>query len=173
DIPAYVRTAEDNGLLELALLENLQREDLNAIEDAMSYRRLMDERNLTQEGVAERMNKERSTVANFLRLLKLPPDNQKTVPDGEISMAHARAIIGLDAIDQQLYAFREVKEKGLSVRQSEALVKALAEERPATPVKTKEGAKLAPAYKRIEDNMASHFSTRVKLDRKKNGRGSV
>jgi ParB family chromosome partitioning protein len=173
DIPAYVRTAEDNGLLELALLENLQREDLNAMEIAMSYRRLMDECSLTQEGVAERMNKERSTVANFLRLLKLPPDIQKAVRDGELSMGHARAIIGLDAIDQQLYAFREVKEKGLSVRQTEALVKALAEERPTAPSKTKEGAKLAPAYKRIEDNMASHFSTRVKLDRKKNGRGSV
>ena len=174
DIPAYVRTTEDNGLLELALLENLQREDLNAMEIAMSYRRLMDECNLTQEGVAERMNKERSTVANFLRLLKLPPDIQKAVRDGELSMGHARAIIGLDAVDQQLYAFREVKEKGLSVRQTEALVKALAEERPTKPADpSKAAAKLAPAYKRIEDNMASHFSTRVHLDRKKNGRGSV
>ena len=174
DIPAYVRTAEDNGLLELALLENLQREDLNAIEIAISYRRLMDECNLTQEGVAERMNKERSTVANFLRLLKLPPDIQKAVRDGELSMGHARAIIGLDAVDHQLYAFREVKEKGLSVRQTEALVKALAEERPTKKVENiKDGGKLAPAYKKIEDNMASHFSTRVKLERKKNGRGTV
>jgi ParB family chromosome partitioning protein len=174
DIPAYVRTAEDNGLLELALLENLQREDLNAIEVAISYRRLMDECNLTQEGVAERMNKERSTVANFLRLLKLPPDIQKAVRDGELSMGHARAIIGLDAVDHQLYAFREVKEKGLSVRQTEALVKALVEERPTKKGENvKNGGKLAPAYKKIEDNMASHFSTRVKLERKKNGRGTV
>jgi ParB family chromosome partitioning protein len=176
DIPAYVRSSEDNeGLLELALLENLQREDLNAMEIAISYRRLMDECNLTQEGVAERMNKERSTVTNYLRLLKLPPDIQKAVRDGELSMGHARAIIGLEQVDHQLYAYREVKEKGLSVRQTEALVKGLAEE--ATPTQgavTKKAAnKLAPAYKRIEDNMASHFSTRVKLDRKKNGRGHV
>jgi ParB family chromosome partitioning protein len=172
DIPAYVRSADDNGMLELALLENLQREDLNAIEVAMSYRRLMDECNLTQEGVAERMNKERSTVTNYLRLLKLPPDIQKAVRDGEISMGHARAIIGLDAVDQQLYAYREVKEKGLSVRQTEALVRALGEDRPDV-ARAKSADKLAPSFKRIEDNMASHFSTKVRLDRKKNGRGSV
>lgn len=172
DIPAYVRSADDNGMLELALLENLQREDLNAIEVAMSYRRLMDECSLTQEGVAERMNKERSTVTNYLRLLKLPPDIQKSVRDGEISMGHARAIIGLDAVDQQLYAFREVKEKGLSVRQTEALVRALGEDRPDV-ARAKSGEKLAPSFKKIEDNMASHFSTKVRLDRKKTGRGSV
>jgi ParB family chromosome partitioning protein len=175
DIPAYVRTADDNGLLELALLENLQREDLNAIEIALSYRRLMDECNLTQEGVAERMNKERSTVTNYLRLLKLPPDIQKAVRDGELSMGHARAIIGLEQVDLQLYAFREVKEKGLSVRQTEALVKGLSEDAGPSQgaVNKKTEAKLSPAYKRIEDSMASHFSTRVKLDRKKNGRGHV
>ncbi|MEO6832465.1 MAG: ParB/RepB/Spo0J family partition protein [Chitinophagaceae bacterium] len=172
DIPAYVRTAEDNGLLELALLENLQREDLNAIEVAMSYRRLMDECELTQEGVADRMNKDRTTVTNYLRLLKLPPDIQKSVRDGVLSMGHARAIIGLDAVDQQLYAFREVREKGLSVRQTEALVKSLSEERTNISGK-KKPLKLPPAYKRIEDNMASHFATKVKLDRKKNGRGTV
>ncbi len=178
DIPAYVRTSEDNdGLLELALLENLQREDLNAMEIAISYRRLMDECNLTQEGVSERMNKERSTVANYLRLLKLPPDIQKAVRDGELSMGHARAIIGLEQVDHQLYAFREVKDKGLSVRQTEALVKGLASDGELSQGKVIEGkkpkAKLAPAYKRIEDNMASHFSTRVHLDRKKTGRGSL
>jgi ParB family chromosome partitioning protein len=174
DIPAYVRQANDQELLELALLENLQREDLNAMEIALSYKRMMDELSHTQEQVAERMGKDRSTVTNYIRLLKLPPDIQKAVRDGELSMGHARAIIGLDAVDQQLYAFREVKEKGLSVRQTEALVKALAEERPTKPSDpAKSAAKLAPAYKRIEDNMASHFSTRVHLDRKKNGRGSV
>ncbi|MBS1644592.1 MAG: ParB/RepB/Spo0J family partition protein [Bacteroidetes bacterium] len=172
DIPAYIRTAEDNGLLELALLENLQREDLNAIEIAMSYRRLMDECNLTQEGVADRMNKDRSTVTNYLRLLKLPPDIQKSVRDGVLSMGHARAIIGLDAVDHQLYAFREVREKGLSVRQTEALVKSLTEEKVGAGAK-KKAAKLPPAYKRIEDNLTSHFATKVKLDRKKNGRGTV
>lgn len=175
DIPAYVRTADDQQMLEMALLENLQRQDLNAIEIAISYKRLMDECDLTQEGVAERMKKERSTVTNYLRILRLPPDVQKAVRDGELSMGHARAIISLDAVDQQLYAFREVKEKGLSVRQTEALVKELAaaNDRDGGKVTTAKATGLAPAYKRIEDNMASHFSTKVKLDRKKNGRGAV
>lgn len=173
DIPAYIRTADDQQMLELALLENLQRENLNAIEVALSYKRLMDECDMTQEQVADRMHKERSTVTNYLRLLKLPPDIQKAVRDGSISMGHARAIIGLELVDQQLYVFREVTEKGLSVRQTEALVKGMAHPEKAGAAAATESAKLPPAYKRIEDNMASHFSTRVKLDRKKNGKGQV
>lgn len=176
DIPAYIRTANDQEMLELALLENLQREDLNAIEISLSYKRLMDECDLTQEQVAERMKKDRSTVTNYLRLLKLPPDIQKAVRDGVLSMGHARAIIGLDLIDQQLYAFREVKEKGLSVRQVEALVKdMLAEDKQDGAAKTEKekNNQLPPAYKRIEDSMASHFSTKVKLNRKRNGKGSI
>ena len=173
DIPAYIRTANDQQLLEMALLENLQRENLNAMEIAISYRRLMDECSLTQEEVGERMKKERSTVTNYLRLLKLPPDLQKAVRDGDLSMGHARAIIGLDQIDQQLYAYREVREKGLSVRQTEQLVKDLLAEKESNTTRKADPAKLPPAYKRIEDNMASHFSTRVKLDRKKNGKGSI
>jgi len=172
DIPAYIRTADDQEMLEMALIENLQRENLNAMEIAFSYKRLMDECDLTQEQVAERMKKERSTVANYLRMVKLPPDIQKAVRDGSLSMGHARAIIGLELVDQQLYVFREVIQKGLSVRQVEQLVKDMANERnPAkssTPI-----SKLPPAYKRIEDNMASLFSTRVKLDRKKTGKGSI
>lgn len=175
DIPAYIRTADDQQLLEMALLENLQREDLNAIEVALSYKRLMDECDLTQEQVSERMKKERSTVANYLRLLKLPPDIQKAVRDGSMSMGHARAIIGLDLIDQQLYVFREVNEKGLSVRQTEQLVKNMSQaDKPASAGNnTAGGVKLPPAFKRIEDNIASHFSTKVKLDRKRNGKGSI
>lgn len=175
DIPAYVRTSSgDQELLELALLENLQRENLNAIEIALSYKMLMDECGLNQEQVAERMKKERSTVANYLRMLKLPPDIQKAVRDGQLSMGHARAIIGLDLIDQQLYVFREVQQKGLSVRQVEQLVKDMQAGQKDTEEKTKASAmKLPPAYKRIEDNMASHFSTKVKMDRKKNGKGSL
>jgi ParB family transcriptional regulator, chromosome partitioning protein len=172
DIPAYIRTADDQQMLELALLENLQRENLNAIEVALSYKRLMDECDLTQEQVSERMHKERSTVANYLRLLKLPPDIQKAVRDGALSMGHARAIIGLELVDQQLYVYREVVEKGLSVRQTEQLVKNMATDKPAA-ASTAAPVKLPPAYKRIEDNMASHFSTKVKLDRKKSGKGAV
>ena len=172
DIPAYVRTADGQGVLEMALLENLQRENLNAIEIALSYRQLMDECGLTQEQVSERMKKERSTVANYLRLLKLPPDVQRAVRDGQISMGHARAIIGLEQVEQQLYVFRETIQRGLSVRQVEQMVKDMIAERPAPAVKVAP-VKLPHAYKRIEDNMASHFSTRVKLDRKKNGKGSL
>jgi ParB family chromosome partitioning protein len=173
DIPAYVRTADGQGMLEMALLENLQRENLNAIEIALSYRQLMDECGLTQEVVAERMNKERSTVANYLRLLKLPPDVQKAVRDGALSMGHARAIIGLEHVEQQLFVFRETMERGLSVRQVEQLVKDMATEKTQANGAKPVSVKLPPAYKRIEDNMASHFSTRVKLDRKKSGKGSV
>lgn len=175
DIPAYIRTADDQQLLEMALLENLQRENLNAIEVALSYKRLMDECELTQEQVADRMKKERSTVTNYLRLLRLPPDVQKAVRDGQISMGHARAIIGLEHIDQQLYVFRETLEKGLSVRQVEQLVKNMLQGDKGGAIATNTAApvKLPPAYKRIEDNMASHFSTKVKLERKKNGKGAV
>ena len=172
DIPAYIRTADGQEMLEMALLENLQRENLNAIEIAMSYRRLMDECDLTQEQVSERMKKERSTVANYLRLLKLPPDIQKSVRDGNLSMGHARAIISLEHIDQQLYVFRETIQRGLSVRQVEQLVKDMAVEKGGKE-SGKIAVKLPPPYKRIEDNIASHLSTRVKLDRKKNGKGSI
>ncbi len=172
DIPAYVRTADDQELLEMALLENLQRENLNAIEISLSYKRLMDECSLTQEQVAERMKKERSTVTNYLRLLKLPPDIQKAVRDGQLSMGHARAIISLENVDEQLYVYRETTQKGISVRQVEQLVKNMQAERKPSEKNTTV-AKLPPAYKRIEDNMASHFGTRVKLDRKKNGKGAI
>jgi ParB family chromosome partitioning protein len=173
DIPAYVRTADGQEMLEMALLENLQRENLNAIEIAMSYRQLMDECGLTQEQVAERMKKERSTVANYLRLLKLPPDVQKAVRDGLLSMGHARAIISLEHVEQQLYVFRETMQRGLSVRQVEQMVKEMSGEKAPAAAKAAVSVKLPPAYKRIEDNMASHFSTKVKLDRKKTGKGNI
>src|SRR5665213_3476907 len=125
DVPVYVREARESKILELALLENLQREDLNAIEIALSYKRLMDELDYTQEQLAERMGKERSTVANYIRLLKLPPDIQAAVRNGIISMGHARALINVDAIDKQLFIFNEIKNKELSVRQTEDLVRKL------------------------------------------------
>src|SRR5215203_4929866 len=135
DIPAFVRQANDQALLELALLENLQREDLNAMEIALSYKRMMDELNHTQEQVAERMGKDRSTVTNYIRLLRLPPDIQIAVRNGEISMGHARALINVDAIDKQLYIFDEIKTKGLSVRQTENLVRNLYKEKEAKKTK--------------------------------------
>src|SRR5204863_3716365 len=125
DVPVYIRETKNSKTLELALLENLQREDLNAIEIALSYKQLMDELDYTQEHLAERMGKERSTVTNYIRLLKLPPDIQVAVRNGELSMGHARALINIDTIDKQLYLFHEIKNKQLSVRQTEELVRKL------------------------------------------------
>lgn len=171
DIPAYVRQTNDAQLLELALLENLQREDLNAMEISLSFKRMMEELDYTQEQVAERMGKDRSTVANFIRLLKLPPDIQLAVRNGDVSMGHARALINVDTIDKQLYIFKEIKEKGLSVRQTEALVRNLYKQ--GGTVKKSSKSQLPPAFQRIEDKLASHFSTRVKLRHSRNGSGQI
>ncbi len=171
DIPAYVRQANDVQLLELALLENLQREDLNAMEVSLSYKRMMEELDYTQEQVAERMGKDRSTVANFIRLLKLPPDIQLAVRSGELSMGHARALINVDTIDKQLFIYKEIKEKGLSVRQTEALVRNLYKQ--GGGVKKSSKSQLPPAFQRIEDKLASHFSTQVKLRHSRNGSGQI
>ena len=171
DVPAYIRQANDHELLELALLENLQREDLNAMEIALSYKRMMEELNHTQEEVAERMGKERSTVANYIRLLKLPPDIQVAVRKGDISMGHARALVNVDTVDKQLFIFNEVRGKNLSVRQTEELVRKLYKSN--SPVKDSVKPSLPPAYKKIEDNLASHLSTKVKLNHNKKGYGSI
>ncbi|MEN9548131.1 MAG: hypothetical protein RIR12_722 [Bacteroidota bacterium] len=171
EIPAYIRQANDAELLELALLENLQREDLNAVEVALSYKRMMEELDYTQEQVAERMGKDRSTVANFIRLLKLPPDIQLAVRTGKLSMGHARALINVDTIDQQLFIYKEIKSKELSVRQTEALVRTLYKDSGTVKKTSKNG--LPPAYQRIEDKLASHFSSRVKLKHSRNGSGQI
>jgi len=162
----------DQQLLELALLENLQREDLNAIEVALSYKRSMEELNYTQAQVAERMGKERSTVTNYIRLLKLPPDIQLAVRSGNLSMGHARALVNIDTIDKQLYVYKEIKDKELSVRATEELVRKLYKaDAPAVSSSSKPS--LPPAYKKIEDNLASHFGTKVKLAHSKQGNGSI
>jgi ParB family chromosome partitioning protein len=171
DIPAYVRQANDQQLLELALLENLQREDLNAMEISLSYKRMMDELELTQEQVAENMGKDRSTVTNYIRLLKLPPDIQVAVRNGELSMGHARALVNVDTVDRQLYIFNEIKNKGLSVRQTEALVRNLYKQ--GTGVKKTAKSSMPQGFQKIEDNLASHFGTRVKLKSSRNGSGQI
>jgi len=172
DVPVYIRETKDSKILELALLENLQREDLNAIEIALSYRQLMEELDYTQDQLAERMGKERSTVTNYIRLLKLPPDIQAAVRNGKITMGHARALINVDVVDKQLYIFNEIKDKELSVRQTEELVRKL-----YTPGKTAVNnsvkTTLPPSLKKIEDNLASHFSTKVKMTHNKKGTGSI
>lgn len=171
DVPVYVRDTSESQILELALLENLQREDLNAIEIAISYKRLMDDLDYTQEQVAERMGKERTTVTNYIRLLKLPPDIQVAVRNGTISMGHARALINVDQVDKQLFIFSEIKNKALSVRQTEDLVRKIYTG--SGSVKNTVKPSLPAAYKKIEDNLASSFSTKVKLSHSKKGTGSI
>ena len=170
EVPVYIRDLKEDNILELALLENLQRENLNAIEIALSYKRLMDDLDYTQEQLAERMGKDRSTVTNYVRLLKLPPDIQVAVRNSQISMGHARAIINVDVVDKQLFIYGEIKKKGLSVRQTEELVRKLYTGNGATSnTKTT----TTNPYKKIEDTIASQYNTKVKLTHHKKGYGSV
>ena len=172
DVPVYIRETKGSNILELSLLENLQRENLNAIEIALTYKRLVDELEYTQEQLAERMGKERSTVTNYLRLLKLPPDIQVAVRNGELTMGHARALVNVDDVDKQLFVFKQVKEKALSVRQTEELVRKLySGEKPAG--KKTSTSSLPPAFKKIEDNLASNFGTKVRMSHSKAGNGSI
>ncbi|MEI8097507.1 MAG: ParB/RepB/Spo0J family partition protein [Sediminibacterium sp.] len=173
DVPVYIRQANDQQLLELALLENLQRENLNAVEVALSYKRMMEELNYTQEQVAERMGKERSTVTNYIRLLKLPPDIQLAVRNGSLTMGHARALVNIDTIDRQLFVFKEIKAKDLNVRQTEELVRKMYTASKSGSSKNPSKSELPPAYKRIEDQLSSHFGAKVKMTHNKNGQGSI
>lgn len=171
DIPAYIRQANDAELLELAVLENLQREDLNAIEIGLSYKRIMDELDYTQEKVAERMGKERTTITNYIRLLKLPPDIQVAVRTGNLSMGHARCLINIDTVDKQLQVYKEIKTKALNVRQTEELVRTIYNE--SKHVKTAPKTALSTSYQKIEDTLATHFSTKVKIKHSNKGTGSI
>lgn len=173
DIPAYVRTANDQQMLEMALIENIQRENLNAIEVALSFQRMIEECNLKQEELGDRVSKNRSTVTNYLRLLKLPPAIQAGIRDGQISMGHARALINVGEIDKQLFVFQEIIEKGLSVRMTEILVRNIQEQ--SKPKKNQNvGKQLDFQYQKIEDDLASRFSTRVRLNLKNSrGKGAI
>ena len=166
-LPAYVRTANDQQMLEMALIENIQCENLNPIEVSLSYQRLITECNLKQEELGERVGKNRTTITNYLRLLKLPPDIQIAVRDNRISMGHARAIINIDNPDSQLYIFKKIIAEDLSVRAVESLAREVSE-----GAKVKEETKTASAPKEIhqlQSKLSSHFGTKVtvKSDGKK------
>lgn len=171
EVPAFVRTANDQEMLEMALIENTHREDLNAIEVAINYKRLIDECNLRQEDLAERVGKDRTTVTNYLRLLKLPPDIQSAIKNKSISMAHARALISIENPLVQLHIFQETVKKGLSVRQVEQMVReSSTQSKPVSKSSIQASStKLSFAYKQIQDKLTSHLSTRVLL---KPGRGN-
>jgi ParB family chromosome partitioning protein len=170
-IPAYVRTANDQQMLEMALIENIQRENLNAIEVALSFQRMIDECQLKQEELGDRVSKNRSTVTNYLRLLKLPPAIQSSIRDGRISMGHARALINIEDPAKQLFIHQHIIKDGLSVRK----VEELARETHRAPAKKEGAAPEAKSYslQKIEDDLASKFSTRVKLKVDRQGKGMI
>lgn len=174
EIPAYVRTANDQQMLEMALIENIQRENLNAIEIALSFQRMIEECNLKQEELGDRVSKNRSTVTNYLRLLKLPPVIQAAIRDGELSMGHARALINVGEVEKQLFIFKEILDKGLSVRKAEQLVREVQQAREQKKKQNKNGAAMTFQYQKIEDDLASKFATRVKLNVKTSkGKGAI
>jgi ParB family chromosome partitioning protein len=162
-IPAYIRSADDQQMLEMALIENIQRENLNAIEIALSYQRLISECNLKQEQLGERVGKNRATITNYLRLLKLPPDVQIAVRDNKLSMGHARAIINVESADQQLYIFKKTLAEDLSVRRVEELVRELGA--PKSTAANEESSNAATSASKemvqLQSKLSSHFSTRV------------
>jgi len=172
EIPAYIRTANDQQMLEMALIENIQRENLNAIEVALSFHRMIEECDLKQEELGERVSKNRSTVTNYLRLLKLPPAIQVSIRDGKISMGHARALISVVDIDKQLYIHDEIISKGLSVRKVEELVRDI-QKIPSKKGDMQKLNNMSFQYQKIEDNLASKFGSRVKLKVQSKGTGAI
>jgi len=173
-IPAYIRTANDQQMLEMALIENIQRENLNAIETALSFQRMMEECNLKQEELGERVSKNRSTVTNYLRLLKLPPAIQASLRDGGLTMGHARALITVESPSDQLYLHQLIIKDGLSVRKVEEMVRNI-QSQPARKTERNEKTDQPLTYQaqKIQDELASKFSTRVKLKLNSQGAGSI
>lgn len=171
-IPAYIREAEDEGMLEMALVENIQREDLDAIEIAFSYNRLIEECNLTQENLSTRVGKKRSTISNYLRLLKLPAVIQKSIRDRQLSMGHARALVNVADHDKMIAIFEQIVKNDLSVRKVEEMVRKLTEE---MPVEEKPAAKtnIPEAYQAMEKDLAALFSSKVGLTINNKGKGKI
>ena len=174
-IPAYVRTANDQQMLEMALIENIQRENLNAIEVALSYQRLLSECDLKQEELGDRVGKKRTTVNNYLRLLKLPPDLQAGLRDKRISMGHARAIINVEEVEKQLHIFQKIIEEDLSVRKVEELVRELIAPKAEKTKPKKQEASTHEQYElqQIQTKLSSHFGTRVNLKANDKCRGEI
>ena len=169
-IPVYIRVANDEQMLEMALIENTHREGLNAIEVALSYQRLIEECNITQEELGEKVGKDRSTVTNFLRLLKLPPEVQVALRDGFISMGQARAIINIEDKTKQLIILKEIIDKDLSVRQVEELVRSF---NPKNAKAKKQKSVLPEAFIYKVDTLSKALDAKIKVDRNSKGKGSL
>lgn len=168
-LPAYIREADDENLHAMALVENIQRQDLNAIEIALGMQRLIDECGLTQEAMADKVGKKRSTVSNYMRLLNLPDEVQLALKEGLITMGHAKAIAGIDA-ERQLWALSRCVKKGLSVRQTEELARKLAET-PSTKESIEE--EYPESYSRLVEQMEPYFSENISIKRSKSGGGKI
>ena len=168
-VPAYVRTASDSEVTEMALIENIQREDLNAIEIALAFKKLIDAYSMTQEKLSERLGKKRSTIANHLRLLKLPAEIQLGLRDRKLDMGHARALLAVTDAKQQLRLYNLILKEGLSVRKVEELAKKLQE--PVEPKKETKGSDTKA--QKIEKELSGWFPVPVKVSRRNDGKGSI
>ena len=173
EIPAFIRIANDQEMLEMALVENIQRQDLDAIEVAFSFQKLIEECKLTQEKLSERVGKKRSTVANYLRLLKLPAEIQLSIRTKEISMGHARAIVNVEDEKKQLTIARRIIKEGLSVRQVEELVKDRKEEEYSKMNKLNSLSELSFSQQKIKEDLSGILKTNVTLNKSLKGKGKL
>jgi ParB family transcriptional regulator, chromosome partitioning protein len=172
EIPSYIRLVDDQQLLEMALVENIQRENLNSIEIAISFQRLIEECNLTQEKLSERLGKDRSTITNYIRLLKLPPEIQIAIRDNKISMGHARALISIENHKDQLKLLGEIISKHLSVRAVEEIVRKINEKKkPKVIPVTLAG--IAAKYLSVKQRLSNKFNTGITIKRDNKGKGSI
>ena len=169
-MPAYVREVDDENLHAMALVENIQRQDLNAIEIALGMQRLIEECGLTQEAMADKVGKKRSTVSNYMRLLNLPDEVQLALKEGLITMGHAKAIAGIEA-EQQLWALKRCLKKALSVRQMEELARKLAEQADKDATTAEE--EYPESYSRLVEQLEPYFSQNISIKRGKNGGGKI
>ena len=173
-IPAYIRIANDEAMLEMALVENIQRENLDAIEIAISYKRLMDECGLTQENLSQKVGKQRSTIANYLRLLRLPAEIQLSIRDNKISMGHARAIVNIDKQETQLEIFNRILTEDLSVREVEDITR-WQNKKPESLRRIKKGAAspLPEKLRKVNESIKITFGKKAELRRQGNGKGKI
>lgn len=175
-IPAYVRTVDDENMMEMALIENIQRQDLNALEVALAYQNLLEEYHLTQEQLSTRVGKNRATIANYLRLLRLPATIQVALKDHEIEMAHARALLTLDNPTLQVRVFNAIKAEGLSVRRVEAMVRELSQGASVSAGGKKiapRKAKLSEEYLELKESLSRFFQTKVQMTCSDKGKGKI
>ena len=168
-IPAYIRVADDQQMLEMALIENIQRENLNSIEIALSYQRLLAECDLKQEELGDRVGKNRSTVTNYLRLLKLPPAIQVALRDGKLSMGHARALISIDEVSLQLDIFKQIIQQELSVRKVEELVRNAGK----VAEKVEKSVTVDPEIKKLQTKLSSHFGSKISVKSNEKNQGEI